>query len=122
MRRAWDKIEQADLVVLVSADTLIKLPKRIYAKNILHVETKSDIRAIVDRPTNPCAVRISAVTGQGMETLGEEILKSLGLDNFDTAVPRAFTSRQVKLLNIAADAIDASDYEQAKNLLKELLG
>ncbi len=122
VRRAWDKIEQADLVVLVSDGIPIELPQRIHAKNILHVETKSDTRTTGNKPENPCAVQISALTGQGMETLEKEILKSLGLDNFDATTPRAFTSRQVKLLNSAADALDESDYEQAKISLKELLG
>jgi tRNA modification GTPase len=124
VRRAWDKIEQADLVVLVSGGTnnSAELPQRIHAKNILHIETKSDIRAAEDKSINPGALQISALTGQGMETLGEEILKALGLDNFDAAAPRAFTPRQVSLLNIAAGAVDASDYEQAKATLRELLG
>ena len=122
VRRAWDKIEQADLVVLVSTGDPIELPKRIHTKNILHVETKSDIRTPSDKPISSGAMRISALMGVGMETLGKEILKSLGLDNFDPTVPRAFTSRQVKLLNITADTIDAGDYVQAKAHLRELLG
>lgn len=129
VRRAWDKIAQADLVVLVSAEAenCIELPQQIRAKNILHVETKCDIRAGGDsgkKPAteNPGAIQISALTGQGMAALGEEILKSLGLDGFEATTPRAFTPRQVKLLNIAAAALDTGNYEQVKTTLKKLLG
>ncbi|MCK5114023.1 MAG: 50S ribosome-binding GTPase [Phycisphaerae bacterium] len=123
VRRAWDKIAQADLVVLVSpgGDIPIELPQRICAKKILHVETKSDIHG-GEKSANPEAVKVSGMTGDGMDALGKAILKSLELENFEPAIPRAFTKRQAELLNRAAKAIDTGDSAKTTATLKKLLG
>ncbi|MCD4823917.1 MAG: 50S ribosome-binding GTPase [Phycisphaerae bacterium] len=117
VRRAWQRIEQADLVLLTACDEPIELPQRIHAKAMIHVATKSDTTT----PPPHTDLAVSAHTGDGMDELKAAILRQLHLENFDPAEPMAFTQRQANLLHVAADAIQISDNQAARESLCQLL-
>ncbi len=117
INRAHSRLEQADLVLLLQSETSAKLPHWPHESKTINVWTKCDIH----RPPEDAELAISAVTGEGMDELGEKILANLGLDGFDPMPARAFTDRQAKLLNQAAAARQAGNESAATAALDELL-
>lgn len=121
VRRAWDCIDQADLVVLCNpADSEpAPLPQEIHAP-VLHVATKTDLAA--DGAATPAgAVAVSAQTGAGLDALRTAMVDRLGLAELDETAPRAFTARQAELLTAAADALAAGQVDSLRKHLAELL-
>lgn len=118
VRRAWQRIEQANLVLLTSHNETIDLPEHIHAKGVLHVATKIDITPN-ESPT--AEVGVSAITGEGIDNLKAMIIDRLGLKNIDPRQPMAFTQRQATLLINAADALDCKDQTACKDILRQLL-
>ncbi|MBN1941859.1 MAG: 50S ribosome-binding GTPase [Phycisphaerae bacterium] len=106
VRRAWQRIASADLVLLLSEADPIDLPAgvrpKIITKNLLHVRTKCDEP---DDGPGPEGLAVSAHTGRGMPELIAAVLDALGLANIDPAAPSAFTARQETLLRAAADSL-----------------
>ncbi|MBN1553183.1 MAG: 50S ribosome-binding GTPase [Phycisphaerae bacterium] len=118
VRRAWEQIEKADLVLLLTEGDPIELPQTIHTQKILHVQTKRD------RPTaHPGAgrLKISAQTGEGIPELTQAVLEALGLTDINPATPSAFTPRQESLLRTAAKQRQQNSITW-KNTLRELLG
>ena len=76
---------------------------------------------IIEPPEAGEAVRVSAVTGDGLDVLAAAVLREFDLDEFDPVAPMAFTRRQSDLLNRAADAFDADDAPAAEAALVSLL-
>ncbi len=118
VRRAWQKIEQADLVLLTSHDRTINLPEHIHAKRILHIATKIDL-APKNIPT--AQVRVSANTGEGMKNLKDAVIERLSLNEIDPSQPMAFTQRQVTLLAAAADSTEQNDQANCDKKLRQIL-
>jgi len=117
IRRARRRAEQADLVLLVTAEKHVEIPPWLGAKRLLPVSAKCDIR-----PGDSAAdVAVSAVTGKGLDELKTAILKALGLDEIDPARAMAFTRRQAKLLNEAAEALRRGVPHGARAALGRLL-
>jgi tRNA modification GTPase len=118
VRRARRRAEQADLVLLVSAEQPTAAPAWLHAKNVLHVWAKADLAPPPRDFTGPA---VSAQSGAGLEELKRAILVAAGLADIDPARPMAFTPRQADLLARAADAIDAGHTAEACRHLEELL-
>jgi tRNA modification GTPase len=117
VRRAWERIAQADLVLLLSENDPVELPDGVRAKAGLHVRTKCD--KTPDAP-NPRIPAVSAYTGEGMDELIDAVLKALGLTDVDPDTPTAFTPRQETLLQQSTDALRRND-ETWRNGLREFL-
>jgi small GTP-binding protein len=98
VRRARHRAEQADLVLLLSAETTMDTPEWLHARNVLRVSTQCDRHP----PADDADVAVSTVTGQGLDELAARVLTALGLADFDPTKPMAFTARQADLLNAAA--------------------
>lgn len=119
VRRAWNKIASADLVLLLSAGDPVELPRHVQAKQILHVRTKRDEGT---NTNDPRVLSISAHAERGMDELTAAILDALGLANIDASTATAFTPRQELLLRTAAGAIAQNDREALRMALQTLLG
>jgi tRNA modification GTPase len=122
--RARQCIRDADLVVLLrdatsGAETLGHDPAWLSGIDVLHVRSKIDAAPPGHAPAD-ADVEVSALTGEGLDTLNRAVLGRLGLGAFDPAAPAAFTWRQHDLLLGAADALDAG--HPARPILEELLG
>ncbi|MBI5722894.1 MAG: 50S ribosome-binding GTPase [Planctomycetes bacterium] len=122
VRRAHERIAQADLVLLLHsadspADAVQNALKADHCKNILRVRTKSDLHA----PPAGCDLAVSAVTGTGIESLKKRSVAALGLANMNPAEPMAFTGRQANLLLRAAKSIRANRPDRARGYLAQLL-
>jgi len=115
--RARQRATQADLVVLLTPGARPAIPDWLTDRSVLCVATHCD-RAGCDESAD---VRISAMTGDGMDELRSAMLDALGLRSIDPHAPAAFTSRQAKLLIASADALEADDRPLARALLDELL-
>lgn len=120
VRRARQRIEKADLVLLANEADAGDLPDWVHTQRVLHVRTKTDQSAEMP-PSPPTTIRVSAHTGEGLDTLATAILAELHLANIDPAQPRAFTERQSHHLENAANALDANDTQAAKLALEKLL-
>jgi tRNA modification GTPase len=123
VRRARQRAEQADLVLLVSTERPTTLPDWLHVrdkkdKNVLSVWAKADL---APPPTDFAGPAVSALTGEGLEELKQAILTALGLANFDPTRPMALTPRQADLLTRAADSFDAGDTTPACQCLEDLL-
>ncbi len=121
VRRAWMRIEAADLVLCVTTpggddgagliDRLRRLPA------VINVSGKSDLFA-----ADPAAdVAVSGRTLAGIDDLRRAIRDRLGFAGFDPAAAMAFTARQRRLLTAAADALDRGDRAAARAAAGELL-
>jgi len=130
VRRARLRAHDADVVLMLDPGGLTAAPDWLAPdtahpdqdQKLISVITKCDLtspREIEVGAPNP--IRISAVTGAGLDTLKAAIAKAIGLTNFDPATPRAFTDRQADLLRQAADAIEADDSATARDTLNQLL-
>jgi tRNA modification GTPase len=120
VRRARHRVEQADLVLLTSAERTTAVPDWLHAKDkkILNVWAKADL---APPPAGFAGPAVSAHTGEGLEELKQAILAALGLADFDPARPMAFAPRQADLLARAANALDAGDTASAYRCLEDLL-
>ena len=117
VRRARQRIAEADLVVLMSAGDESTPPDWIPRDKLLKVAAKCDIA-----PPSPNAdLGISSTTGQGLSELIDAILRRIDMADFDPTAPMAFTQRQSDLLNAAADAIEAGDVQGVSDTLRQLL-
>ena len=78
------------------------LLEKIAGKNVLTVLNKSDLTQKLDEKNLPPAltqkVKISAKTGQNLETLIEQIKKISRIDSLDLNAPICTTERQKSLL------------------------
>ena len=121
VRRAWERIESADLVICVTAggaDRYGGLLARIRrAGNVLNVAGKADAVG----PGGTGGLAVSAITGEGVPALRAAIRERLGFSGFKPAEPMAFTRRQAELLWRAADALDGGETAAARAALRELL-
>lgn len=118
MRRAGERIEEADLAVLLTAaDSPVDVDTLIPRREYLRVGSKCD----EEIPKGRYDVCISARTGTGMRELADAILASLGLADFDPSLPAAFTERHSQLLRQAAGAVGKGDTERARGALTTLL-
>ncbi len=139
--RARRCAEQADVILLTEGadgDEFV-FPPWLEGQCVIPVRTKADLLAgersgpTKESPREasrgPCpktknasrALGVSALTGEGLPELKREILRQLELDAFDPVAPMAFTARQVRLLEQAAQAIDEGRVERASQQLGELL-
>ena len=117
VRRAHAQASQADLVLLLSAETPADLPPWWQADRVIHVASKCDV------PTDPrrADLWVSAQTGRGLDELRGAILAALGLAGIQTAAPMAFTQRQSALLDEAASALGDGHIPAARSALEHLL-
>lgn len=124
IRRTRQRVANADLVLLLGSGRMEALPDwldevcRHGKPRVLRVATKIDIAP----PPPEADAAVCALTEKGLDELAPRILEALGLGDFDATSPAALTDRQAALLSKAADALDASQIEQARMHLRELLG
>ncbi len=122
VRRAWERIESADLVICVTVgddDGYGGLVTHLHTlTNVINVAGKCDIA----RPEE-CKgkLAVSAKTFTGITALRRAICEGLGFGGFDPSSAMAFTDRQVEWLGIAAEAIDRNDRAGARLALGKLL-
>lgn len=122
VRRAWARIDGADLVLAVfdAADPPAEREphwRRLLARdNVLGVANKSDVAGYAGR-----AIGVSARTRAGLDALHLEICRRLGVDNISADMAAAFTPRQARLGRLAAQAM-GRDGDEAIRHLSELLG
>ncbi len=119
--RAWGRIEQADLVLLMGCEKTVDMPAHIPPEKILTLTSKADALPSHQDRQAAKALRVSAITGEGIDALKNEILTKLGLCDINPAKPRAFTERQANLLNEAAQSISQNDLAKAQTNLTHLL-
>ncbi len=117
VRRARHCAEGADLVLLAEPEAPAPLPGWLHARRLLRVQTKFDVHP----PRGRADVRVSAVTGAGLDALREAVLAALRLADVDPGEPMAFTRRQADLLTAAADAMERGKAPGAVVHLKSLL-
>lgn len=96
VRRAWQQIEQADVVILLSEDGCFELPDELHHPVILRARSKCD-QASSDDP-----LAVSAQTGAGIDALQRAVLKAVGLADIDPRTPRAITQTQATALSTIA--------------------
>jgi tRNA modification GTPase len=115
--RARERVQQADVVVLVEPGRQGERPDWCPPQRVLRVSSKADaVPAAAD-----AAVAVSAETGEGLDALRKAVLSKLGLGGFDPRVPRAFTRRQAARLRRAAKAAEAGDTTARDESLGDLL-
>ena len=122
VRRAWGRIESADLILCVTAGPTKPEYRGLLARlraqaNVLNVSAKCDVAA----PDGGSELAVSALTSSGIDALGAAIRGRLGFAEFDPSAPMAFTDRQARLLVAAADAADRGDAGRARTALHDLL-
>jgi tRNA modification GTPase len=126
---AIDIINQADLILLVldNGETIEQLTSRlteiVEGKKILTIINKSDLPGLLDitklqGKLVSNVVKISALSGTGINELAEKVSEIAGVKNFDTNQAVCFTSRQEGLLKKIAEA---KSKETAQSLITELL-
>ena len=118
VRRARQRAEQADLVLLTSAARPTPTPAWLHAKSVVYVWAKADL---APPPPGFAGVAVSAHTGAGLDELKQTVLEALGMGNIDPSRPMAFAPRQADLLARAADALDARHPAPAAQSLRQLL-
>ena len=124
VRRAWEKIDAADLVLAVfdaaspppASDTNWR--RLMGEPNVLLVANKADLPA----EGTTCCQHVSAVTRAGLKELQKAILARLGGAEFDPDRPAAFTLRQAEHLHAAAEALNAGAVDKAVDSLVALVG
>jgi len=115
--RAHARAREADLVVLLSAETPAELPRWWQADRVIRVASKCDAT-----PRDAGAdVSVSAHTGEGLDDLRAAIVAALGLGAVDAAAPMAFTQRQETLLREAATALADDNPHATRAALERLL-
>ena len=117
VRRAHARACEADLVVLLGAETPANLPAWWDARSVIRVASKCDVCP----PGDNADVAVSARTGRGLDDLARAIVAALGLDEFEPEAPMAFTQRQATRLTEAAAGLDDGDAGAARVALERLL-
>jgi tRNA modification GTPase len=118
VRRSWDRIAGADLVVLAVASQPPRIPHGLEHPPLLRLATQADRIA----PHADTELAVSAETGEGLDALRQTLLEKLRLEPLDLAAPAAFTPRQAGLLFQAADALRDRHTDPAADRLQKLLG
>ena len=116
-RRAHARAQRADLVLLLSTDKPADLPAWWHAGNVIRVGAKNDLF----RESSGADIRVSALTGDGIDELRAAIRQALGLGAVDPAAPMAFTRRQAELLTAAGQAMQGDRPDKAADVLHRLL-
>ena len=117
VRRAHARACEADLVLLLGAETPARLPQWWQGRRVIRVASKCDTC-----PAAPGAdVEVSALTGRGLDELRRAVVAALGLGSVDVEAPMAFTPRQAALLGEAAGALDGPNSRAAAAALERLL-
>ncbi len=122
-------INQADVILLVldNSEPVEQLTdgliKSLAGKKILTVINKSDLPARFDSTKLSCnlassVVKISALSGTGIDSLAEKICQITGIDTFDSKQPICFTTRQKQLL---MKLTKADSQDEAGTIITELL-
>ena len=122
VRRAWGRIEAADLVICLTTpeaaggdDGLLDRLRRLPA--VINVSGKCDVLA-----ADPAAdLAVSGQTSAGVAQLRRAIRRRLGFADFEPAAAMAFTDRQAALLLAVADALDRGDARTPRDALEKLL-
>lgn len=117
VRRSWQRIASADLVLLAIAGPEPRLPEHPRLRRLLRLATRID--KIPPSPNTDAAV--SALTGEGMDELPAAILHRLGLDALKPDQPTAFTPRQAELLAKAAKNIQSGQSPASISIIRNLL-
>ena len=117
VRRAHVRACEADLVVLLGAETPAELPAWWDAQRVIRVASKCDLCP----PTAEADIAVSARTGEGLDELGRAIVAALGLDGIEPGAPMAFTQRQATRLTEAAAGFDDGDTGAVRTALEGLL-
>ncbi|MHC4413506.1 MAG: GTPase [Planctomycetota bacterium] len=127
-QKSIEILSQADLVILVLDNSQsenkidITLAKKIAAKKVLTLLNKSDLPARFEAALLPKnltnTVKISAKTGDGIETLKEKTQTLAGLGHFNLKTPVCFTPRQQRLVKKLCKANSKST---ASAIITELL-
>jgi len=117
VRRARQRAENADLLLLVAAGEPVEIPDWLGAKKLLRVSAKADVCP----PKGEADAIVSALSGEGLSDLRKAIVRSLDLGGFEPASPMAFTRRQARLLLEAARAMECSEPRSAQRALTSLL-
>jgi tRNA modification GTPase len=121
-------LEHADIVLLIldnsqQADELdVRLLHEISGRKFITILNKSDLPAKFDTGSLPQkvsnTVQISAKEGTGIESLSEQIIKIIGVADFDLQETVCFTTRQENLLK---QLRNAKSKQQTTSIIKELL-
>ena len=138
VRRAWQRVETADLIICVISEVaaangplVAKLRNRA---NVINVSSKSDVcpplpgtdgdpkRPVRDVPLGRLGtpLAVSARTLAGVSELRRLIRRRLGLAEFDPTAAMAFTDRQARLLQAAADAAERGEMPACRAGLQAL--
>lgn len=127
-QKTTELLAEADLVLLVldgsqSAQQLDEVMlEKITDKKVLTLLNKSDLPAKFDEKQLPenlaRTLKISALLGEGIDSLIEKIRRTLGVSDFDLCHPVCFTPRQEKLLRKLAGC---KSKRPAKSVIAELL-
>lgn len=116
VRRASEKIEEADLVVLLnSTDSKGEIEDRLPPREYLTVASKTD----KGMPDGNYDLAISVSKKTGLQELRDAILERLGLTNLDLNTAAAFTARQSQLLHQCGE--EFNNPQRAEQILSELL-
>ncbi len=123
VRRAWERIESADLLICVTAGDVGEYADLVAhlrtLPNVINVAGKCDI---IRPPTDPDGgLAVSAETFTGIDALRRAIHDKLGFADFNPAAAMAFTVRQADHLRTAAEALGQGDRTGARLALDELL-
>ena len=129
VRRAWQRVSEADLVLCVTAGATRwgGLVARLRGMpNVLEVRAKIDLAAAeqpCSSPASPCsrAMGVSSRTGAGLPELRAAIRRRLGLADIDPAAPMAFTERQAELLSASACCLERGELAAARERLLAIL-
>ncbi len=127
-RRAFELLEQADLVLLVldgSIPTAVlddRVPAVVSRKKVIVVANKCDLGRRLETQNLPGPFAhplwISAEHGTGIEDLVERFQQCSGLADFDVTTAVCFTARQRHLLR---RLLQVGDHAEAAVILKQLL-
>jgi len=117
VQRAHARASEADLVLLLSAETPAELPRWWQADRVIHVASKCDELT----GQTGADVSVSARTSRGLDELRYAIVTGLGLANIQTGAPMAFTPRQSARLAEAASALDDGNACSVRTALVHLL-
>jgi len=115
--RARKRIASAELVLLLEAGGIRSGEAPKLAGKVLAVASKADACP----PGADCGLAVSATTGRGIDRLKRAVIEALGLADVDPSAPMAFTTRQARLLEAAAENLDAAKPQGAQRGLTDLL-
>ena len=104
------RAERADLLIAVvdagrqvaplALSALLQAPRRagvVWVQN--KIDKESDVGVASQLPRNACIVRLSARTGDGVDTLVRALVERFGLDPGADRLPTCFTARQVRIIS-----------------------